>query len=507
MSLDDKQDQFFNGNPAAYEPDPLRAPTTKAEPYPVEALGDILGKAAQSLHETVKAPLALCCQSVLASASLAAQTHFDVMLPWGERKPLSLFLLTVALSGERKTTIDKLVLGAAKAQEREDLAAYEVLQKDYEQALLKWKSENESRNKKPSPKTQAASDFEAMAIHEATPQPVAPILPLRFIEDPTAEGLYKLLAVGQPSVGMFSDEGALVIGGHALSKDNAMKTMAMWCKVWDGSNLTRVRAGEGASALFGRRMSIHIQAQPEVMDKLLNDLMANGQGYLARCLTVWPESTIGTRSTESFERADLRPELKRLFAVLKSLTEAVPRTTDKSEQELDPVELPLANDEVVSMALNAVNQFELLMKSGKDLCELTDRASKAVEIACRIAGILAVIEHGMATRSIGANHLANGLTLMQWYLKESLRIRSASLIPVEVTHAEMLLNWLKERDIKLFNTSMILMRGSNQLRCKARLDPAIKILIENGYLLKNDVGTIVDGKKSRTSFRVLSYVV
>ena len=91
MSLDDKQDQFFNGNPAAYEPDPLRAPTTKAEPYPVEALGDILGRAAQSLHETVKAPLALCCQSVLASASLAAQTHFDVMLPWGERKPLYSF--------------------------------------------------------------------------------------------------------------------------------------------------------------------------------------------------------------------------------------------------------------------------------------------------------------------------------------------------------------------------------------------------------------------------------
>ena len=62
MSLDDKQDQFFNGNPAAYEPDSLRAPTAKAEPYPVEALGDILGKAAQSLHETVKAPLALCQQ-------------------------------------------------------------------------------------------------------------------------------------------------------------------------------------------------------------------------------------------------------------------------------------------------------------------------------------------------------------------------------------------------------------------------------------------------------------
>ena len=98
MSLDDKQDQFFNGNPATYEPEPLRAPLPTAETYPVEALGDVLGKAAKALQETVKAPMALCCQAVLASASLAAQAHFDVMLPWGQTKPLSLFLLSVAES-------------------------------------------------------------------------------------------------------------------------------------------------------------------------------------------------------------------------------------------------------------------------------------------------------------------------------------------------------------------------------------------------------------------------
>jgi putative DNA primase/helicase len=504
MSLEQKRDQFLN---EAIPTDPLRAPTTKAAPYPVEALGDVLGNAAKTLQKTVKAPMALCCQSVLAAASLAAQAHFDIMLPWGERKPLSLFLLTVALSGERKTTIDRLVLGAAKAQEREDLATYEVNHKDYEEELAHWKAENEKRNKKQPPKNQATSDYEALTEHEAAPKPEAPIMPLRFIEDPTAEGLYKLLAVGQPSIGMFSDEGALVIGGYALSKDNSIKTMAMWCKLWDGSNLTRVRAGEGASALYSRRMSMHLQAQPEVMDKLLNDLMANSQGFLARGLVAWPESTIGTRHVETFERAEHKPELKRLFAVLKGLTEAEPRTTERSKQELDPIELPLANDEVVAFALHAVNQFESLMKSGNDLCELTDRASKAVEIACRIAGILAVIEGGMATRSISKGHLQNSLILMQWYLEESLRIRSVALIPLEVKHAEMLVLWLKERDIKLFNTSMILTKGSNQLRSKARLDPAIKVLMDNGYLQLNDPGTLIEGKKSRTSWRILSYVV
>ena len=485
--------------------DPLRAPTTQAAPYPVEALGKVLGGAAQALHEDTKAPLALCAQSVLASASLATQAHFDIKLPWGELKPLSLFFLTVALSGERKTTIDKLVLGAAKAQEREDLMGYDLDFKSYQQEMEQWKAENEQRNKK-KPKSQAASDYAAAEAHEATPPPEAPIMPLRFIEDPTAEGLFKLLAISQPSVGLFSDEGALVIGGHGLSKDNALKTMAMWCKLWDGSSLTRVRAGDGASALYGRRMAINIQAQPEVMEKLLNDPMANGQGFLARCLVAWPETTIGARHIETFVQADYRPELKRLYAILKGLTEVEARVSEYSKQELYPVELPLT-DEAVAIALNAYNQFERLMKSGNDLCEFTDRTSKAVENSCRIAGILAVIDDGMATRSIKASHLTDSLVLMQWYLAEALRIRSVSLIPQQVKHAEMLVNWLKERDLKLFSTSMILTRGSNQLRCKARLDPAIKVLMDSGHVIKNEPNTLIDGKRSRTSYLILSYVV
>ena len=175
-------------------------------------------------------------------------------------------------------------------------------------------------------------------------------------------------------------------------------------------------------------------------------------------------------------------------------------------QELDPIQLPL-EQEAIDMALSACNQFESLMKLGNDLSDITDRASKALENACRIAGILAVIENGMATRVIHKKHLSSGLILMQWYLRESLRIRNVSIIPIEVKHAEVLVNWLRDRGIKNFNTSMILTRGANQLRNKKSLDPAIKILMDCGYLALNDSGMIIDGKKSRTSWRILSYVV
>ena len=37
----------------------------------------------------------------------AAQAHADVALPYGQPRPLSLFLLTIAGSGDRKTTADR----------------------------------------------------------------------------------------------------------------------------------------------------------------------------------------------------------------------------------------------------------------------------------------------------------------------------------------------------------------------------------------------------------------
>lgn len=496
-----------DGSYDALEPEPLRATLPPAEPYPVDALGDVLGKAARAIHESVKAPLALCCQSVLAAASLAAQAHYDIKLPWGERKPLSLFLLTVGESGERKTGVDDLVLGAAKVQERADMEAYTLEQTAYETELAAWTQATDAARKAvtSSQKGSAtAKDVRAAAV-KCGDKPVPPIAPLRFVSDPTVEGLYKLLVTGQPSVALFSDEGGLLIGGHALNSDNALKTMARWCKLWDGSPFDRVRAGDGAGVLYGRRMALHQLAQPDVMTTLLSDRMANGQGLLARCLVAWPESTIGTRHIEKYEWAGDRHELKRLFAVFKGLMEAEPHS-GKSVQELDPVELPLT-DEAKALAVAASNQFETLMARGADLAELRDRTSKAVENACRIAGVIAVIEGGLSVRAIDTGHLERALILVQWYLSEALRIRGAAAIPQSVIDAELLSAWLRERGLKQFRSKQVLRSGPNQLRNKTRLTAATSELVTNGYLAENDKGTMVDDVAARKSWRVLHHVV
>ena len=489
---------------ANYEPEPLRAPVPKAEAYPVKALGYVLGEAALALHETIKAPLTLCCQGVIASASLAAQSHYDVMMPWGEKKPTSLYLLTVAESGERKTGVDEVVLGAAKAQERLEMDAFNIAKEKYDADIAAWKTETQPSKSQKSRKSQRDADLNAAAQHEAQNKPIAPIMPLRFVSDPTVEGLYKLFQQGQPSLGLFSDEAGLLIGGHALNSDNALKTMARLCKVWDGSAFDRVRGGDGSGVLYGRRLALHQAAQPAVMMQLLGDRMANGQGFLARCLAAWPESTIGSRYIDSFQQPGGRKEIKRLFAKLKVLTEAVP-STGKNNQELEPMALSLS-DGAIEILIAASNQFEDLMKTGNDLAELRDRTSKAIENACRIAGVMTVVEEGLAARVIDTSRLSRALIIVQWYLAEALRIRGSAIVPQAVSDAESLSIWLDERGFRMFRSKQVLNKGPSHLRNKTRLQAAIKELVDNGYIEPNEPGIIIDGVITKQSWSV-RYVV
>jgi hypothetical protein len=108
------------------EPEPLRRPLPPAEPYPLQALGDVLGTAAQRIRDVLGVPAAMAGQSILAAASLAVQAHADVEID-GRREPLSLWGICIGVSGERKSACDQLALGTHREFER---AALEVYSRD-----------------------------------------------------------------------------------------------------------------------------------------------------------------------------------------------------------------------------------------------------------------------------------------------------------------------------------------------------------------------------------------
>jgi Protein of unknown function (DUF3987) len=255
---------------------PLQRTPPPAAAFPVDALGDILGPAALALENAIQAPLAICANSVLAVAHLAVQAHADVEID-GRVYPLSEFFMTVGESGERKSAVDTIAL-----QEH----------REYERRLyghLKW-----------------APDGSATS---STDTEVPPLAPYVLVEEPTLGALIRNFIVGQPSQGLFSDEGGRFLSGHAMNAENSVSSISTLSKFWDGKPIDRIRVADGASKLYGKRLSCHLMGQPLIMAGLIADPAAQAQGFLSRFLIVTPESTIGKRE---YRAVNLR-ECKRLF--------------------------------------------------------------------------------------------------------------------------------------------------------------------------------------------------
>ena len=107
MSLQNRLDELGIDDPYTAWPNPQ--PLTEkiaAEAYPLDALPDKVRLAVEEVLGFAKAPMVLVASSALASLSLATQAHVDIKRAEKLTGPTGLFLLSIADSGERKSTCD-----------------------------------------------------------------------------------------------------------------------------------------------------------------------------------------------------------------------------------------------------------------------------------------------------------------------------------------------------------------------------------------------------------------
>jgi hypothetical protein len=254
--------------------------TEPAAAYPVEALGEVLAGAARAIHEKVQAPLPVCASSVLAAAALAAQAHANVVLPTGQRRPLSLYFLTIAASGERKSSCDIEALAPVNARERELRAEHERGSAEFATAEAAYGAQRAKvlNDKRIGDRAQRED-----ALRRVGTPPVKPLDPMLTAPEPTFEGVCRLLAEGQPSIGVFSAEGGQFIGGHAMNAENRLKTAAGFSLLWDDGTVKRLRSADGAQILASRRMSFHLMVQPAAAGLFLSDPVLRDQGCCRGC--------------------------------------------------------------------------------------------------------------------------------------------------------------------------------------------------------------------------------
>ncbi len=497
-------DRFGEAEPAAPQPLDIKATIADAAEFPIEALPPLLRDAILAIEAIAQVPVSLAAQSVLSAASLAAQGFINVETITGQFVPVSLFLFTIAASGDRKSTSDRLAIQPVKDREEHLAVRYETEKLNFSIAEAAHKAATQKA------KTQAKG---VQAIKEALEDcgkpPIPPVQPLLTADEPTGPGLQRLFAEAMSSLGLFSDEGATFLGGWAMQEENQAATGGMLSKLWDGSAIKRIRADKenGTQILYGRRLSLHLMVQPDIAGKLLGNKAVRSQGLLSRILPVAPKSLKGSRfyrEPSEERRTQLRAYQSRLGRMLEqefNYRDPTSRALDLAIVNLTP--------EARAKLIAFSDHCERHIGPGGKYEQISDFASKMTENAARLAAVISFFVGGRSviTEGLSERAVSCGIALVEFYASEASRLYGTPSVDDDTANAAALIDWIRKRELTHVGKQFLNRHGPTQVRNAAHLSRAIEILEEFNHLVKVKGGMSLDLNGRGTKFYKDAYSV
>lgn len=452
----------------------------ESEPYPVEALPDAIRLAVEEVASFVKAPISMIASSALAALSLAAQAHIDVKRAERLQGPVGLFLLTIADSGERKTTCDNYFVSAIQQYQNKQTVAMEPKVEKYQAELEGWKAEIDgirSAIKNAAKSGKATNELKERLVEVQRNKPKKPRVPRLILGDETPENLAWSLAMEWPSAGLISSEAGIVFGAHGMGKDSVMRNLSLLNVLWDGGSHSVGRRTSESFTVKGARLTVALQVQEPTLREFFtrSGALARGTGFLARFLVAWPESNQGHRPfTEApTDWPHLTAFNQRIAAIL--------------NQPIPMDEKGVLNPTISSMTLDAKtaweeyhNDIESQLQSGGEFYEVRDVASKSADNAARLAALFQMFDDEGVVRAIGIESFERASLIAAWHLHEARRFFGELALPAELADAVMLDNWLIKHCMRE-RTHFVSSRDAQRLgpvRVREKLATALQVLEE-----------------------------
>ncbi|MEO8545232.1 MAG: DUF3987 domain-containing protein [Burkholderiaceae bacterium] len=469
-------------NPEWSDPEPLTAPGDSL-PYPIDALPPLLRDAVLEAQAFVQAPIALVACSALSALSVAAQGLANVRRDHQLVGPVSLFLLAVAESGERKTTCDRIFGAALRDWERDraracapDIAAHEAMLATSE---AKRAGLLEAIKRKRRDMLETAE--EETALQELVAQtPPAATLPRLLYADATPEALSHALATGWPSAAVLSAEAGAVFGAHGMGYETILRNLALLNVLWDGGEIAVDRRSKSSFQLRDRRLTFGVMVQPEALRGFIAraGALPRGTGFLARFLIAWPESTQGQRPYRPAPVA--MPAVEGFNMRIRALLDT-PLTTD-ALGGLAPTALDLSPSAHAAWVM-AHDTIEHELAGGGSYAPIRDVAAKAAENIARMAALFHLLDHD-ATGTIGRACVDSATQIVVWHLQEAHRLLGDLDAPPTLAAAIRFDAWLLSEAVRTGDgripTTRVYRYGPGCVRDNKDLKEALALLAEHG---------------------------
>ncbi len=437
-------------------------------PFPYEVLPPSLQQVMYDVYKKTKAPPAMIFTALMASLATAGQDKHRVKRKEGLTSNISIYTICLAVSGERKTTVENIIFKPLhdiqvrlEAEHAEAMQAYKVARQKWE---LKGKTLEKMYLKTLQKGNEDSAASKALAEHSMD-EPKEPACAKLFYTDTTPEAWLAGLKQHSRSSTLLDDEGGRSLNGPL------MRSTGQLCSLWDGKTIDIQRKQAGSFSVDSPRVSISIQVQPEVFYNYFNKKgdEARTSGLTGRFLISHPATHIGLRFEDNTSHDPC--------AALEIFHERLIKLYSQSED----ITLTMSPDAQVLWTDN-FNAIEAYMAPGGYLSGLQDFGSKVPENTARLAALIHLSFDD--STQISRSTLLSAINVMAWYCHEAVRIFSSTgeqnQFMKDIAALEAFLNRIHSTGKTDVKTQEILQNGPARLRRRSALDPILNHLFING---------------------------
>lgn len=462
---------------------------TQLPPFPSGSFPPVMEKIIETLHEETQIPKELIGNVVLAAASLACQSLINIESPYTKMpEQCCLYLMTIAESGEGKTTINKQIMKPFYDLSLEMMKKYEEKITQYKRDSDIWKTKKQglNANLRQAIRKGYSGEMEEEAIKKLElSKPKKPSRPNFIYEDATPKSLMEGLSE-QPEACIISDEAITFFKG--LLKNNP----GLLNKSWDGESYDLVRA-HGEKYTAKPCLTISLMSQPGIFTDYISkhSSTARESGFLSRFLFSWVKSSIGERNGE-LNNNHWEDNLKLFHERIKELLSEVELHIENDDVKKKM--FTLTDDAISAWKENCI-EIENKIKPGNEWEHIRDLGAKSGANTLRIAAILQYF-HSSEPGRIEKRIIEFSCNITNWYMMQASNIfyPFSERYQFDIDVRELYL-WIKNRFKKnnwcAFPKNEIEQYGPNRLRRLDKLKPVLEQLISQGLIYV--IQTIING--------------
>lgn len=446
--------------------------------FPNLETAPIFNNAVKEAYENVQAPFELVAMTALSAMSLSVQRGFDLRTPFGSVIPLSIWVLGIAGSGERKDGLKNYFYRGISECDSAAFAEVHKRKLEWKTEEMLWKRKVKLFERKTDKILNNGGDLlglkhEIERLYQERPHP--PVFVPAVIEDVTAPALIKHLAESNGNAAIISSEGG------SLLQSAVFRNVPLLNSAWSGSEINVARKGDGVISIKDPRVSLMMLIQPGALGNYLDKkgALARDMGLWARFLVVNPASTQGRRYASSVDQSYLARDV---FSM-------------RCKQLIGFVDV-LGGREIIEFGSEAtetwrpiVNDVEFNLGDDLYFSRARDHASKLGENILRVAAVLHVFEGREG--KVGRDLLMLAVKICAYCSSQFMSVFDGrDQVSIDAGALKIWLSGYANGGFRYVPIQAAYHLAPKPLRVKRRLLPAMQVLLEKG-----SVGSASFGRK------------